>query len=253
MPKRCCFLVLASLGLLGGIDPGRAGNSSEAESLLDRAIQARGGAESLARFRARVARGTGTIHRDGLKVRMTYECFFQDFNRARSQITFESADTKVKSVTVIDHDHGWVKKDNEPATAMPNSQLQVEREALYLSKVTSLLPLKDRAYHLSPLGAVTIRGRDAVGVKVHHAGHEDVRLYFDKETALLVKAEQEFRTAPDGEETILEMLAGQYKDVQDLREPTRITLRFGETPYAEYHHTDLRVLETLDDSLFAMP
>jgi len=63
---------------------------------------------------------------------------------------------------------------------------------------------------------------------VRCAGHDDVRLYFDTETWLLVKAEAEVPSPEDGEDTTLELFPAQYRKVHDVKEPTRIALRYGE-------------------------
>ncbi len=239
------FLLAACPGML------RAAERSEANEILDKAIQARGGAEQLAKYHARVAKGTGTIHKDGLRIHMTYECLFQGFDKARSNITFEAAGTRVKSVTVIDHDRGWAKKNDEPARPLTQAELAVEREALYLEKVVALVPLKDPSFTVTTLAPTKVHGHDAVGLQVRCAGHPDVHLYFDKETWLLVKADEEIRK-PD-EDINLEVFPGNYQHVRDVKVPMRIALRYGEAPYAEYHHSELRLLENLDEHLFDIP
>src|SRR5581483_1832012 len=145
----------------------------------------------------------------------------------------------------------WVKKEKEPARPMPPRQLARERAALYLGKVTSLLALRDPGFELTPLGTTRIHGHEAVGLRVRHAGRHEVRLYFDRQTWLLVKAEQDLGDEDD--EMTLEVYPGKYEEVQDVKEPMRVALRYGDMPYAEYHHTGVRLLEGLDEGLFAMP
>jgi hypothetical protein len=253
LPKNRTWVLPIACLLLAGPSWLQAAEQSEAETILDKAIAAKGGATQLGKYRAHVVKGKGVLHRGGQKVRMTYECYVQDFEQARSQITFEADAVKIRSLAVINQDRGWTKKNDEPAKAMSKDQLEIEKDVLYLTKVTSLLPLKDKAFELASLGTLKRNGQEVVALKVSFPGEHDVKLYFDAQTWLLLKAEQELLSVEDGIESTLEMFPDKYQKVGNVQAPMRMALRYGEMPYAEYHHTELRMVERLDDRLFSMP
>jgi hypothetical protein len=64
------------------------------------------------------------------------------------------------------------------------------QEEGYMWWVLTLVPLKDKAFELTTLPDTTVDNRPAAGLKVSSKGHEDIKLYFDRDRGLLVKAER---------------------------------------------------------------
>jgi hypothetical protein len=227
--------------------------ASEAQTILEHALTAKGSAELLDKFKGRIAKGHGVLHSDGHKVHIRYECHVANFERSRAQVLFDEEAIKVSSLVIIDHDQGWIKYDDQPPKPMAPKQLAIEKAGLYLTKITWLAPLKQPDFKLTALGAVKLHGRPAVGLQVNHARARPVKLYFDPSTWLLLKAEQDIINPADGIESPLEMYPGDYREVRGIQEPLKVVLRLGNMPYAEYAHTELRLVESLDDELFAEP
>jgi hypothetical protein len=240
------WLVVACQGRLGAQHP------SDASAILDRALKAKGGVELLSKYKGHIARGQGILHDDGHRIHFRYEYFVQNFERSRAQMTFVADGIQIRSVVLINQDGGWIK-NGEQVQPMPQDRLDVEKAGLYLTKVTSLLPLKSPRFKLTALGKVTVQRRDAVGLKVSCPGARDVDLYFDRSTWLLLKAQQPIVKLEDNLESMLEMYPSHYRPIRQIQVPFKIVLRYGEMPYAEYSHTEADLVALLDDRLFTMP
>src|SRR5205807_6042211 len=79
--------------------------------------------------------------------------------------------------------------------------------------LTGLVPLlDDKALELSVLADAKVRGRPAAGILVKSKGQPEVRLFFDRDTGLLQKAE--YRCADAAKNEVLrESYFSDYRDV----------------------------------------
>jgi hypothetical protein len=147
---------------------------------------------------------------------------------------------------VLDGDKGWVN-----GAEMNAEQLKEMRESNYAGWVSTLLPLKDKAFTLSSLAETTVGGKPAVGVKVSHQGHRDVKLYFDKESGLLAKVISRVKAEEmDGKEVDQETEQQQYKDFGGIKVPKRIVIRRDGKRFVEANIRDWKGAEKLDNSVF---
>jgi hypothetical protein len=87
---------------------------------------------------------------------------------------------------------GWTA-DAHQATPMDKNRLEMFKQATHAQRVTWLTPLlHDKKFELSSLGESKFEGKTVLGIKVVYPERADVRLFFDKETGLLTKAESEW-------------------------------------------------------------
>jgi outer membrane lipoprotein-sorting protein len=241
--KTACGILLGLLMLAGTV---RADDATEAKALLERAIQAAGGKENLARYRARTWKEKGTYHGmgDGLPYSGTYAV--QRPGQFRMVIEGVFA-------IVLDGDKGWVKTEDN-VLPLTKEQLADHQEEQYIGNVATLLPLEDRAYTLKPTGEVKIGDRPAVGLVVSHQGHRDVRLYFDKETALLIRTEATVRSAEMGGKEVQQVADyAEYQKISGLELPMKITIRRNGKLFVEAELSEVKPLTKLDKSVFARP
>jgi hypothetical protein len=135
---------------------------------------------------------------------------------------------------------------------MTREELEEHREGIYSVWVMSLVPLKDREFRLSPLGARTVAGRPADGVKVSRKGHADVSLYFDRETGLLVLSETRYKEARSGKEVHQETRFSGYTDVSGVKSPTTVSIQRDHKRVVEAT-IEVRHLYRLGEGVFAKP
>jgi broad specificity phosphatase PhoE len=90
-----------------------------------------------------------------------------------------------------------IQKEREKITEY--FEQEMETAAYVDEEVSRLLPLlEDKKFELTSLPEATVLGKPAVGVNVRAKGKPDVKLYFDKQSSLLVKTE--YRTIKDVED-----------------------------------------------------
>jgi hypothetical protein len=114
-----------------------------------------------------------------------------------------------------------------------------------------LAAVKDKPYKLSLLGEVKINNKAALGLSITHKDFKEVNLFFDKETGLPVKAEIRVN-GPDDSEGAIEYLYAEYKEMDGIKHPTKITVKTQDTE-ANLEISEVKAKEKLDDSEFAKP
>ena len=116
-----------------------------------------------------------------------------------------------------------------------------------------LVLLKDKAYTLSSLGESKVESRPVEGVKVSSPGHRDVLLFFDKDTALLVKRERQVTDARTGKDSKQETFYGDYKEINGFKFPMKVTTKVNGHMQREEERFDFKPVEKLNDNAFAEP
>jgi hypothetical protein len=151
--------------------------------------------------------------------------------------------------------------DNEPGWSLRigpagvSTHKEMVRDQLV---VWPLLFFKDKDHKLSTFAASKVGDQAAVGVKVSCKGGPDIKLYFDRDSGLLLKRESEqVQPAPPGEKhpppIIEEILYEDYKEVGGIKYPSKkTTLRDGKI-ISEEEVTEFKIVEKFDEKTFAKP
>jgi hypothetical protein len=229
----------------------RADESTTPRALVEKAIEAQGGRDKLAKFPAMKSRFRGKIHIDGEKSDFTGEMIMQGADQRKLSIEIEAGGAKVRIVQVLNHNKGW-EKINDDAEEMGKADLAKAKEEAYGEWIATLVPLQDKAFELAPLGEIQIDKQPAVGVRVSRKGHADVNLYFDKKTNLLVKIESRIKDENDQEVTE-ETFSSDYKEVQGTKQAMKFTVRHDGKVYLDGEVTEMKLVEKLEDSVFSKP
>jgi hypothetical protein len=251
MSKRSCAVLLFGLVLAAAV-PGRADDAAPLRALVEQSIQAHGGEAALAKFRAGSVKLKGTAHAMGLAIPFTGEVLTQGSDQLRVAIDVEVNGQKFSFVSVLNRDKGWIRMNDQ--TREMDRELVAEAQAqAYVGWVSSLLPLKDKSFQLSPLGEVKIDDKPAVGVRVTRKGSRDVSLYFDKKTHLLVKTESVVKDETTGMEVTQETFFSDYKEVEGSKQAATLTIKRDGKRHLEAEVFDYKIFDKLDDSVFAKP
>jgi hypothetical protein len=242
-----------ALGVFGVCGLLRAEDSGAAPSaVIDKAIQATGGEALLSKYKAATWKSKGTFYGMGQPIPYTAEWTIQWPDKSKATISGEFNDQKFAMTNVYNHDKAWMKM-NEQAMEMDGDHLAAAKDEMHARRVSHLLELKDPGYKLSALPEAKVDGKAAVGVKVSSAGHRDVSLYFDKDSGLLVKSEMRIKNPDTSEEANQETFYSDYKDIQGAKEPMKITVKRDGKVFTEGENSDMKLLEQLDDKVFAEP
>src|SRR5262249_52933043 len=118
-----------------------------------------------------------------------------------------------------------------------------------------LVPLSDKAFKFAPLGDVQVDDKPAVGVRVSKEGQRDVNLYFDKASNLVVKTEHQVKDVKGGgnKEMSQESFLSEYKNFQEAKFPPKVVIKREGKLYVEATMSELQLVESFDDSVFAKP
>jgi outer membrane lipoprotein-sorting protein len=230
--------------VIGLVNTARA--NDEAGAVIDKAIKAAGGAENLAKMKAQTWKEKGTYYGmgNGLPYSGVYAIQFPGQFRMEIQGIF---------TIVVDGDKGWVKA-GENAMDMEKEQIDEYRESNHAGHLTMLLPLKSKKYTLTSTGETKVNNLTAVGVKISHAGHRDVTLYFDKETGLLVKSATKVKDMEGSKEMVdQESFLSNHKEVDGVKVPMKLVIKRQGKLYLEAENEDVKLVGKLDAKVFAKP
>jgi outer membrane lipoprotein-sorting protein len=244
MRRRVAMLV-SGLVALAFVVPVRAEDSGDAKGVIEMAIKAAGGEEKLAKIKAMTWKEKGTFYGmgDGLPYMGTYAVQWPDKYKMEIENVF---------AIVVNGDKGWVKQGD--ATDMSKEQLDEAKEERYAGYVSTLIPLKDSAYNLALIGEAKVADHPAVGVKVTHAGHREVKLYFDKESGMLVKMEHNVKDEMQGGKEIDQAsIFSDFKDVDGVKLPHKVLIMREGKKFVEAEDFDIKPAEKLDAGVFAKP
>ena len=244
--------VLAVAVVLSAAVTARA-DDADAKAIVDKALRAHGGADTVAKFSATTTKFKGTVHSMGQALPFTGEIATQGADRVKVDVEAEAAGMKFRFVSVLSGDKGWIKAPGADTKEMDKDELAEAKEQAHAGWVASLVPLTGKGLTLAKIGEVEIDKRPALGVKVSGKGRRDVDLYFDKETGLLVKAESRVKDEGSGQEVTQESFYADYKDVQGVKYAMKITVKRDGKPYVEGEVTDVEFAEKLDAGVFAKP
>lgn len=229
-----------------------SGAAQEPKDAIEKAVKAHGGADRLAMYKAAQSRTLGLVNLMGTDVSYTSNAYMQLPAQMRNEMEVEIKGQRVTAVEVLNGDKAWLRTMGETRD-LTGSILAEMLESAYAARVQSLLPLQqEKDFTLTALGTSKVGGKDAVGVKVASAGHKDISLYFDKENSLLVKSARRSVDA-NGREVFLESVFSNYKAVDGIQVPMKLTMYHDGKRFLDGVVTEMRHLEKVEDKQFEKP
>jgi hypothetical protein len=190
--------------------------------MIGRAIDAHGGAQKLSAVRADRVQLKGTLHIGPSAVPFTDEVTIQLPGQFKSTVRLLEGGRTHTIVHLLNGEGASIVIDGR-TQSVSSSNLAQMRQTLQLAHAMKLVPLLvDPAFTISYLGEFQYNGRILVGVQVVGYSQRDLRLYFDKETALLVKSEH-LLDGIGGKDVRQEAFYSDYRDVGGYRRPGRVT------------------------------
>jgi hypothetical protein len=228
----------------------QAAENPDPKAIIQKAIQATGGEEKLARYQSSISKGKCKFYAMGRAIDCTAEWATQPPRDLKAVYQMDMGGKKVTRIEVVRADRGWTSMGGKVKDLSPD-QLAEIWEGLEAEKVVTLLPLKDPVYQITSLGESVVADRPAVGLKVVRQGHRDVLLYFDKENGYLVKMQT--RVKAMGQEVDEETIYGDYRDFDGIRSNTKLATKRDGKPFLDCEITEFKAVERLPKSTFAKP
>jgi hypothetical protein len=248
MRSSLALALVLGLLLLGGGAAGAA--DSDVSAILDKAIKASGGAEKLDLERAVRNKSTGTLNVNG-GTDFTGEHTRQG-SKIRGVIQLLVMDQKVTITMVFNGEKGW-RNFNGQTMELEGAELVEFKETAYATRLRQLVLLRDKAFGLSPLGEAKVNDRPAVGIKVVSKGHKAVKLFFDKESGLLVKSERQGIDPMTQQEFLEESIVQEFQDVDGMKLPKKVLFNRDGKKFMEQEITEVTFPKKLAKDEFDEP
>jgi hypothetical protein len=224
----------------------------DARILIERAVRAHGGAEALGRIRADKVKFKGTLVLKDHTTPFLAETTMQLPSKYKHVIETNIAGDKHTLLYIINGDKIYITLDGRSIQADP-AQLAEIRSGLELERAKRLLPLlEDKSYQLAVIEEMKINDRPAVGVRITGRGRKEMRLYFDKEYGLLVRAENRLDDGK-GKEIRQHFFFGDFKEIGGYKRPTKLRAYRDGSQIMEAELLDAKPLEKVDETEFAKP
>jgi hypothetical protein len=224
----------------------------EARALIERAVQAHGGAEALGRIHAEKVKFKGTLVVQGHTASIVVERTLQLPSKFKSVIEMNSDGDKHTIIHVVNRDKTYVAVDGRPLPVIPELLAEI-RSGLELERAQHLLPLlEDKSYQLALTEEIKVNDRPAAGIRITGRGRKEMRLYFDKEYGLLVRAENRLDDGK-GKEIRQHFFFGDFKEIGGCKRPTKVRAYRDGKQIMEAQVLDAKPLEKVDETEFAKP
>ena len=230
------------------VDPNEVGVTGQdpAGLILDKYIQAIGGAARLASVTSLAVKGTYSGY-DTYHQKVAMEIYAQAPDRAAT-IVHEVGPTKADSVKVYDGRAGWIVSGNKPVPVMPLTGGNLAGAKL---DANLLFPAQiKQAFTQWRTGTAAIDDHDVQVVQGANAGQPPVKLYFDPNSGLLVRVVRYSDTAIGPVPTQIDY--SDYRDVSGVKIPFRWTVTWTDNQ-TFIQLTEVRPNVPIDASRFARP
>jgi hypothetical protein len=239
---------LLVLGLAAG--PAAAADRDAALAVIERAIQAHGGADALNKAQTAVRTSTGTMSLFGKDLAFTDEMTWKLPDRFRLTLEVGTGQDRTHLVMVVNPDKGWQTTGGMVMDLGPD-RLEELREEEYVLWLTTLTPLLKEGFELTPLPDGRVGSRPAAVVKVASKGHADTRLSFDKETGLLLKLDRRGKEA--GLTVDKEYVYDAHKAFDGVKLPTKLLELIDGKRFTELTDISYKFPRTVNDAVFSRP
>ena len=204
-------LVLALLNL-----PAAARAEEAPRAVIERAVQALGGEAALKHQAAARMKVKGKfVLSGGADARQEFplegESLSEAGRRSRLDLRLNVWGNKVEAVIVHDGANSWHSTYGRVRDFGADERKSMGLSS-YADRVTNLLPLlTDKGFTLAPLAGETVEGKPTAGVRVSAKDRPDMRLYFDKDSGLLVKYAYRARSLGAAKESLHETILSGYR------------------------------------------
>lgn len=249
-----------------------AAEQADATQIIDRAMAARGGEAYLTAHPAATWKERGTYYGNG-EHRAYRGDFALQFPRAAPanprayrgdfalqlpgnyRMTVEGISPAGKFTIANTDAEVWVES-NGKVSSFTGKEIAHTHDEMYSAWVESLVPLKDptNRFRLMRIDDARVDGRPVTGVRVTRDSGRDIDLYFDKQTGLLaMKRERIQKPGRDDQEIEQQTIIKEYQQIDGRNQPKQIVLLREGRLFVETEISDMKLLEKLDDAMFAKP
>jgi hypothetical protein len=228
------------------------GGDGDAVAIIDKAIKAHFPKGVDTKNKGLRIKSKGTLHIQGLDLDYNQEVSVLTPSKFKEVMQLTVMNKNITVTSVFNGKEGWILADGKDVK-VTDEILDEFKDAAYSMNLMQGLFMKDKSVKYSSLGAVQVKGKAAVGVRVSREGKKDINLYFDKGTGLISKVEMRKRDLMSGQEVLEERYITEYQDVSNRKVAKKVEVQRDGKALIEAEVTEMQILEKLDDSEFAQP
>jgi len=234
-----------------------AAADEKAEAVVKKAIEARGGADTLNKYKAGKVKLSGDLSILGANAEFSGTMTFSLPDRYRLQLSMEFMGQKMEMEQVVKGD--TVKSVVKAAgMTMQNPGGDAEKEELRaasaMQEAEHLTPLLDaKKFTIKAAEDADVNGKKAAVIVVEPKNiKKEFKMFFDKESGLLVKTAHRGQQPGAGGATEVdeEAYPSDYKKVNGIQVPTKLVVHHDGKKFMEVKLSDYEVLEKIDDKEF---
>src|SRR5207253_9470400 len=108
-----------------------------------------------------------------------------------------------------------------------------------------------KTFDLTTLGESKVNDKPVVGVKVAAENHRELKMFFDKESSLLLKTEHTLDES--GKEVVQEEYYSDYKEIEGYQRPRKLVVFRQGKKILEAELVEVTYLDKVDETLFTKP
>jgi hypothetical protein len=247
---RRLLLPALALGLLVGV-AGRSAAQDDAKEIIRKAIAAHGGAEKLDKFKGTRSASKGSISVMGMDLEFTADMVSQYPDKQKTTIKLEVMGNAATIVQQVNGDKMSLTV-NGMATEIQAAQKDSLKQSMALQKVMILTPLlSDKAYELKAIPGVKVGDKDTVGVEIKAKDLKECKVYFDKDTNLIVRVDHKGLDPTGMNEVNQQVTLSDYKDVQGVKKPMKTVMTHDGQKFMESTTTKVELSEKVDEKEFS--
>lgn len=230
-----------------------AAEADAARAIVEKAIEAQGGPEKVAKLRTMRIKVEGKVT---LLPDKPFPFVIEDLwrmpDKYKTTTTGKFEGKEFAQTQTIDGDSGWIQEGGQVRDIAKDALAEM-KEQKWAEDLDRLGFLKDKSLKFSLAGETKVGGKPAVGVLIESEGHKEVKLWFDKESGLLVKREHPVFDVTVNKEVTQEVTFADYQEKDGVKHYTKITATRGGFPFVEGKVVEVQFFDKLDDKTFAKP
>jgi hypothetical protein len=229
----------------------QADETADARALVEKAIQAHGGAKAVTKLQLMSRTSKGTVFAFGLELPFNDELITALPSKWRLNIAGGVGGPDALMNIILNGNDAW-QVNAAGVVAMPKEQvaeLQDEGRVLWYGTLVPIL--EDKAIRLGLVKDDTVGGRPAKGIRVSQPGKTDIQFYFDAQSNLLVKVARKAKQA--GLEIDKEYFYSDHQPIEGVMAPTKYSETTSGKKFVEVSSIKYKFPDRPDDKAFEKP
>jgi len=257
MLNRTWLLIL--IGLAWTESSLQAQPTGKTKELINKAIQAHGGAEALDKLSTATWKGRGLLYRDRDGREDKPLPFFGDWSavlpdKYHYTYAFKGIGGRLPLSTGLIGDKAWrTLRPDRGADDLPEEQMKTVKEEAHAWYVSHLTPLLSGDYQLMALPATQRDNHFILGLKVDRKGYKSIYLFFDRQTNLLNYLDSKVYDPEKKQEILQETKYANFKQMGGATLPQSIAIRQGKKLIMELDIDTVTPMGTIPNKVFEKP